>query len=221
MKTQIALLLLALSAPSAALTAPSEPDNPVARIKSGIDRDWVAKPGDFGSVVVTSPSYTMPFNRGCVIHQLAFLKVDGQASLGEMVSTDRYFVFAAGDACTTADPALFFSIEPANDTIALLDFSKRLKNGPRPAQDKVSDADFTRISPCFTTEAMASTRILRAHSWNEKDSGRDNRYQVTLYCKALEEEGEIVALGVRDQDAINWVFRPWGQITVDAPVKGP
>jgi hypothetical protein len=221
MKTQLALLLLALSAPSAALTAPSEPDNPVARIKSAIDRDWVAKPGDFGSVVVASPSYAMPFNQGCVIHQLAFLSVNGKASLGEMVSTDQYFVFAAGDACATVDPALFFSIEPGNDKMALLDFSKRLKSGPRPGKDKMSDADYARISPCFTTEAMPSTRIVRAHSWRRNGAGQHDTYQTTLRCKAQEQNGEIVAFGFRGLEAVTWRFKPWGETTVDVPVANP
>jgi hypothetical protein len=138
-----------------------------------------------------------------------------------MVTDDQYFVFASDEACANADRVLFFTIEPANDSLALLDFSKRLKNGPRPSKDKISDIDYARISPCFTPEAMASTRIVRAHSWNEKASGRDNRYQVTLHCKAVDEVGEIIALGARDQDPINWVFKPWGQVTVDmpAPVK--
>lgn len=214
------LLLLALSVSGLAVAAD---ETPAARIKSAIDRDWVAKPGDFGSVVVTSPSYAIPFNKGCVIHELAFLRVNEQASLGEMVSTDRYFVFDAGDACANADPAQFFSIEPANDKTALLDFSKRLKSGPRPAVDKITDADRARIAPCFTPEAMATTRIVRAHSWRQNGSGRDDNYQVTLQCKAVDEAGEIVALGVRDQEAITWRFKPWGEVSVDLPAqaKGP
>ncbi|MFY8060906.1 MAG: hypothetical protein ACOVMK_05125, partial [Arenimonas sp.] len=70
-------------------------------------------------------------------------------------------------------------------------------------------------------EALAGTRISRAHSWREKGTGRDDRYQVVLRCKAVDETGEIVALGVRDQQAITWVIKPWGEITVDAPGKGP
>jgi hypothetical protein len=221
MNSLLFLLTLSLSAPLAALTPLGEPDNPAARIKSAIDRDWVAKPGDFGSVVVTSPSYAMPFNQGCVIHQLAFLSVNGKASLGQMVSTDQYFVFAAGDTCAAADPALFFSIEPANDTAALLDFSKRLKSGPRPEVDKITDADRARISPCFTTEAMLSTRIVRAHSWRGKGAGQHDTYQVTLRCKAQEENGEIVAFGFRGLEAVTWRFKPWGETTVDVPVANP
>lgn len=219
MNSLLLLLTLMLSAPLAALTPPSETDNPAARIKSAIDRDWVAKPGDFGSVVVTSPSYAMPFNQGCVIHELAFLSVNGQASLGQMVSTDRYFVFDAGDGCATANPLQFFSIEPANDTAALLDFSKRLKSGPRPAVDKITDADRARISPCFTPEAMATTRIVRAHSWRQNGSGRDDRYQATLHCKAIDEQGEIIVLGIRDQDTIHWTLKPWGEVSVDLPTS--
>ena len=219
MNSLLLLLTLTLSAPLAALTPPSETDNPAARIKSAIDRDWVAKPGDFGSVVVTSPSYAMPFNQGCVIHELAFLSVNGQASLGQMVSTDRYFVFDAGDGCATANPLQFFSIEPANDTAALLDFSKRLKSGPRPAVDKITDADRARISPCFTPEAMATTRIVRAHSWRQNGSGRDDRYQATLHCKAIDEQGEIIVLGIRDQDTIHWTLKPWGEVSVDLPTS--
>ena len=219
MNSLLLLLTLMLSAPLAALTPPSETDNPAARIKSAIDRDWVAKPGDFGSVVVTSPSYAMPFNQGCVIHELAFLSVNDQASLGQMVSTDRYFVFDAGDDCATANPLQFFSIEPANDTAALLDFSKRLKSGPRPAVDKITDADRARISPCFTPEAMATTRIVRAHSWRQNGSGRDDRYQATLHCKAIDEQGEIIVLGIRDQDTIHWTLKPWGEVSVDLPTS--
>lgn len=219
MNSLLLLLTLMLSAPLAALTPPSETDNPAARIKSAIDRDWVAKPGDFGSVVVTSPSYAMPFNQGCVIHELAFLSVNDQASLGQMVSTDRYFVFDAGDGCATANPLQFFSIEPANDTAALLDFSKRLKSGPRPAVDKITDADRARISPCFTPEAMATTRIVRAHSWRQNGSGRDDRYQATLHCKAIDEQGEIIVLGIRDQDTIHWTLKPWGEVSVDLPTS--
>ena len=219
MNSLLLLLTLTLSAPLAALTPPSETDNPAARIKSAIDRDWVAKPGDFGSVVVTSPSYAMPFNQGCVIHELAFLSVNDQASLGQMVSTDRYFVFDAGDGCATANPLQFFSIEPANDTAALLDFSKRLKSGPRPAVDKITDADRARISPCFTPEAMATTRIVRAHSWRQNGSGRDDRYQATLHCKAIDEQGEIIVLGIRDQDTIHWTLKPWGEVSVDLPTS--
>ena len=219
MNSLLLLLTLTLSAPLAALTPPSETDNPAARIKSAIDRDWVAKPGDFGSVVVTSPSYAMPFNQGCVIHELAFLSVNGQASLGQMVSTDRYFVFDAGDGCATANPLQFFSIEPANDTAALLDFSKRLKSGPRPAVDTITDADRARISPCFTPEAMATTRIVRAHSWRQNGSGRDDRYQATLHCKAIDEQGEIIVLGIRDQDTIHWTLKPWGEVSVDLPTS--
>jgi hypothetical protein len=217
MNSLLLLLTLTLSAPLAALTPPSETDNPAARIKAAIDSDWVAKPGDFGSVVVASPSYAMPFNQGCVIHELAFLSVNGQPSLGQMMSTDRYFVFAAGDACANVNPALFFSIEPGNDTVALLDFSKRLKTGPRPAKDKISAVDYVRIAPCFAPDAMANTRIVRAHSWREKANGRDDRYQVTLHCKHVDDAGEIIALGVRDQDAISWVFKAWGEISVDVP----
>lgn len=209
------LLLLTLSV-SGIATATDE--TPAARIKAAIDRDWTAR-SDAGGVEVSSPSYAMPFNQGCVIHELAFLSVNGQASLGQMVSTDRYFVFDAGDGCATANPLQFFSIEPANDTAALLDFSKRLKSGPRPAVDKITDADRARISPCFTPEAMATTRIVRAHSWRQNGSGRDDRYQATLHCKAIDEQGEIIVLGIRDQDTIHWTLKPWGEVSVDLPTS--
>jgi hypothetical protein len=210
------LLLLTLSAPLAALTPPSETDNPAARIKSAIDRDWIAR-GDSGGVEVSSPSYPMPYKQGCVIHSLYFPTVATGPMPGHMVSQDRYFVFAADDACANADPAQFFSIEPANDTFALLNFAKRLKDGPRAGTDKISEADRVRIAPCFASGALANTHIDRAHSWRGTGTGRDDRYQVVLRCKAMDEAGEIVALGVRDQDAVSWVFKPWGEVSVDLP----
>ena len=214
------LLLLTISAPLSALTPPGAPDDPSARIKDAIARDWVAR-SDSGGVEVSSPSYPMPYKRGCVIHTLYFPTVATGPMPGHMVSQDRYFVFATDDACASADPAQFFSIEPANDTYALLDFAKQLKDGPRAGTDTISDADRARIAPCFAPGTMANTRIVRAHSWREKGPGRDDRYQVVLRCKAVEEAGEILALGVRDQKAITWVFKPWGEITVDAPGKDP
>jgi hypothetical protein len=213
---KILLFLLSLSA--AGLVAAAN-DTMAARIKDAIARDWVAR-GDSGGVEVSSPSYPMPYQRGCVIHTLYFPTVATGPMPGHMVSQDRYFVFATDAACASADPAQFFSIEPANDTDALLDFAKQLKDGPRAGTDKISDADRARIAPCFAPEAMANTRITRAHSWREKGSGRDDRYQVVLRCKAVDDAGEIIALGVRDQKAITWVFKPWGEITVDVPVPG-
>ena len=192
-------------------------DTPAAQIKAAIDRDWVAR-GDSGGVEVSSPSYPLPYKHGCVIHSLYFPTVATGPMPGHMVSQDRYFVFAAEDTCATADSAQFFTIEPGNDTYALLDFGKRLKDGPRAGTDKISEADRARIAPCFTLEAMAGTRIVRAHSWREKGTGRHDRYQVMLRCKALEGNGEIVALGVRGQEAVTWAFKPWGEITVDQPV---
>lgn len=207
-------LVLLIAGPALAADPKQEA---AAEIKAAIDRDWVAAPGDFGSVVVTSPAYALPFNLGCVIHELAFLSAGGRASLGQMVATDRYYVFADGNACATADPAQFFSIEPGNDTLALLDFARTLKAGPRPGKDTISDADRMRILPCFKPDAPAATRIVRAHSWREKGNGRDDRYQVTLHCKALEDAGEIVAVGVRDQGAIAWSFKSRSEVTVDVP----
>lgn len=195
-------------------------DTPAAQIKAAIARDWVAR-SDSGGVEVSSPSYPMPYQRGCVIHTLYFPTVATGPMPGHMVSQDRYFVFATDADCAGADPTQFFTIEPGNDTVALLDFAKQLKDGPRAGTDKISDADRARIAPCFAPEALAGTRISRAHSWREKGTGRDDRHQVVLRCKAVEETGEIIALGVRDQKAITWVFKPWGEITVDAPGKGP
>ena len=215
------ILLLSFSAPLAALTPPGTPDDPAARIKDAIARDWVATPGDFGSVVVRSPAYAMPFNQGCVIHELAFLSTNGRASLGQMVATDRYFVFASGEACASADPAQFFSIEPGNDIAGLLDFSTRLKNGPRLTKDSFSKADYARIAPCFAPEALATTRIVGAHSWRHSGTGRDDRYQVSLRCKALEDAGEIVVLRVIHQDSFDWQFKPWGKVMMDVPVQSP
>lgn len=215
MDTPLILLFLALSLSPTTKAADSN-DTPAARIKAAIDRDWIAR-GDSGGVEVTSPSYPLPYKQGCVIHSLYFPTVATGPMPGHMVSQDRYFVFAAEDACATADPAQFFGIEPGNDTFALLDFAKRLKDGPRAGKDKISDADRARIAPCFTPEAMAGTRIVRAHSWRESGTGRDDRYQVTLRCTAQEDNGEIVALGVRGQEAVTWAFKPWGEITVDQP----
>jgi hypothetical protein len=204
-------------ATSAQEAAPSENESPAARLKSAIDRDWVARAGDFGSVEVTSPSYAMRNKQGCVIHSLFFPGYNGQPAPGDMLSEDRYFVFASGDECASVNPELFFGIEPANDVPALLDFGKRLKDGPRPGKDQIADGDLAKLSPCFAPEAMATTRIARAHSWRQEGSGRDDRYQVTLSCKALEEHGEIVALGARGQDAVTWALKAWGEVTVDLP----
>jgi len=217
MNSLLLLLTLTLSAPLAALTPPGEPDNPAALIKAAIARDWVAR-SDSAGVEIRSPSYAMPYKQGCVIHNLFFPIIGAGPTLGRMLTYDQYFVFASDDACATADPAQFFSIEPANDTMALLDFSKRLKNGPRLTKDKISKADYAQISACFTPEALANTRIVGAHSWREKGNGRDDRYQVTLRCEALDEAGQIIALGVIYQDAIDWSFKPWGPITMDVPV---
>lgn len=215
MKTLLLPLLLTLPVPSIAAAPPGEHDNPAVRLKSAIDRDWVARSGDFGSVVLTSPSYAMPFNQGCVIHELSFLSAGGRPSLGDMVANDLYFVFASGDACASVNPALFFSIEPANDVFALLDFAKHLKSGPRPGKDRIPDGELARLSQCFAPEEMVTTRIVRAHSWKQEGIGRDDRYQVTLNCKALEDQGEIVALGARGLDAVAWELRSWGQVGVD------
>lgn len=209
-------LLLLLSLSTSTLAAAAE-DTPATRIKAAIDRDWIAR-GDSGGVEVTSPSYPLPYKQGCVIHSLYFPTVATGPMPGHMVSQDRYFAFAAEDACATADPAQFFGIEPGNDTFALLDFAKRLKGGPRAGKDKISEADRARIAPCFAPETMAGTRIVRTHSWRESGTGRDDRYQVTLRCKALEDNGEIVALGVRGQETVTWALKPWGEITVDQPV---
>ncbi|TXH48359.1 MAG: hypothetical protein E6Q87_06230 [Cellvibrionales bacterium] len=208
-------LLLLLSLLTSSLAAAAQ-DTPAARIKTAIERDWIAR-SDSGGVEVSSPSYPLPYNQGCVIHSLYFPTVATGPMPGHMVSQDRYFVFAAEDACASTDPAQFFGIEPGNDTFALLDFAKRLKDGPRAGTDKMSDADRVRIAPCFTPEALAGTRINHAHSWRENGTGRHDRYQVTLRCKAQEDNGEIVTLGVRGQEAVTWAFKPWGEITVDQP----
>ena len=218
MNSLLFLLTLTLSAPLAALTPQGETDSPAARIKSAIDRDWVAR-GDSGGVEVSSPSYPMPYKRGCVIHSLYFPTVATGPMPGHMVTQDRYFVFASDETCASADPAQFFSIEPGNDTAALLDFAKQLNHGPRADTDKISDEDRARIAPCFAPEAVAHTRIDHAHSWREKGTGRHDRYQVKLRCKAVDEQGEIVALGVRNQDAITWELKPWGEVTVELPPK--
>lgn len=215
MKILPTLLLLSTALISNAAAADAN-NTPAARIKAAIDRDWIAR-GDSGGVEVTTPSYPLPYKQGCVIHSLYFPTVATGPMPGHMVSQDRYFVFAAEDACASADPAQFFGIEPGNDTFALLDFAKRLKDGPRAGKDKISEADRARIAPCFAPGALANTRIVRAHSWRENGTGRDDRYQVTLRCKAQEDNGEIVALGVRGQEAVTWAFKPWGEITADQP----
>lgn len=215
MKAQSILLLLAILLSTTTAAADAN-DTPAAQIKAAIDRDWIAR-GDSGGVEITSPSYALPYKQGCVIHSLYFPTVATGPMPGHMVSQDRYFVFAADEACASADPAQFFGIEPGNDTFALLDFAKRLKDGPRAGTDKISDADRARIAPCFTPETMAGTRIVRAHSWRENGTGRHDRYQVTLRCKAQEDNGEMVALGVRGQEAVTWAFKPWGEITAGQP----
>jgi|GEM_PF-1662115 len=218
MKTSLLLSLLVLL-PAAVRAAPpvDAQDDPAAWVKSAIDRDWVARVGDFGTVVVSSPIYAMPFDQGCVIHEIAFLSDGKRPSLGRMVAADRYFVFAAGDACAAADPAQFFGIEPANDVFGLLDFARRLKSGPKAGRDRVSDDVFATVSQCFTPEAMRTTRVMRAHSWRPEGSRRD-QYQVTLMCKALEDEGDLIAIGARDQDAIAWKVGTLVQTTVDEAV---
>lgn len=207
------LLLLLLAHPALAAD-PKQED--AAQIKAAIERDWTAR-GDSGGVEITSPSYPMPYGQGCVIHSLYFPNAGTGPAMGHMVTHERYFVFATGQACATADPAQFFHIEPGNETAELLEFAKQLKNGPRPGMDRGAADELAKISPCFTPEAMATTRIVRAHSWGQQGDGRHDRYQVRLRCKALEEQGEIVALGVRSQDAVSWKFAPWGQAAVDLP----
>ncbi len=215
MKTLRYLILAALT--SLMTTAAADlNDIHATQIKAAINRDWIAR-GDSGGVEITSPSYALPYKQGCVIHSLYFPTVATGPMPGHMVSQDRYFAFAAEDACASADPAQFFGIEPGNDTFALLDFAKRLKNGPRAGKDTISDADRTRIAPCFAPETLADTRINHAHSWRGNGTGRHDRYQVTLRCKAQEDNGEIVALGVRGHEAVTWAFKPWGEITVDQP----
>lgn len=210
-------LLLVLSLPASGLAAAN--DSAAAQIKDAIAQDWNAR-GDSGGVEVSSPSYPMPYQRGCVIHSLYFPTVATGPMPGHMVSQDRYFVFATDAACARADSTQFFTIEPGNDTDALLDFAKQLKHGPRAGTDTISETDRARIAPCFAPDALAGTRISRAHSWRENGTGRDDRYQVVLRCTALDEVGEIIARGEHDQKAITWVFKPWGEISVDAPVKG-
>jgi len=217
MKAMPALLLLLMTTAAFAASAETTPDA-AAQIKSAIDQDWVAR-ADKGGVEVSSPSYPMPYKRGCVIHSLYFPTVATGPMPGHMVSQDRYYVFAIDDACANADPAQFFSIEPGNDTFALLDFAKQLKDGPQPGKDKISEADRARIAPCFAPEALAGTRISHAHSWREKGTGRHDRYQVILHCKAIDEQGEIVALGSRNQNAVTWVLKPWGEVSVDLPAN--
>jgi hypothetical protein len=222
MKTslQIALLLL-LPAVLSVAPAITAQDDPASWVKSAIERDWVARDDpDSASIVVASPSYAMPFDQGCVIHRLFFPTTGGRPSLGNMVVDDLYFAFASGDACASVDPARFFAIEPANDVFSLLEFARRLKNGPKSGRDRVLDGALERVSQCFAPEAMRTTRIVRAHSWREERSRRD-RYRVTLFCESLENQGDVVAIGSRDQDAILWQVTTLDHVVVDevAPTK--
>lgn len=215
MNTLLLSLLLSLPLPASARAAApvGENNNPAAWLESVIDRDWVARAADQGSVVVASPSYAMPFDQGCVIHQLYFRNHGGRPSLGDMVAQDLYFAFASGDACASVEPARFFGIEPGNDVFALLDFSRRLKEGPRSGRDRLPDGAFARLSQCFSTEAIGTTRIVRAHSWRPQGSRRD-QYQLTLTCAALPDQ-DVVAIGARDQEAITWKVAALDQVKVD------
>lgn len=208
-------LTLAAAASPAAEPAPAEASDPAARVKAAITDDWTART-EAHAVVLTSPVYAMPFGRGCVIHRLYFMQHEGQPSLGDMIVDDRYYVFASGEACAGVDPGLFFSIEPGNDVEGLLDFGRGLKSGPRPGTDRVPAGVLARIAPCFAAEAIAGTRIVRAHSWRSEREQRE-RYQATIACKALEDEGEIVATGLRGGDAVEWAWKPWGREAVDQP----
>jgi hypothetical protein len=221
MKTPLLALLLSLPAVAGVAPLVHAQDDPASWVKSAIERDWVARDDpDSASIVVASPSYAMRFDQGCVIHRLFFPTTDGRPSLGHMVADDMYFVFASGDACASVDPRHFFSIEPANDVFSLLEFAGRLKGGPRSGRDRVLDGALERVSQCFAPDAMDTTRIVRAHSWREKGSRRD-RYQVTLFCEALESQGDVVAIGSREQDAILWQVTTLDHVVVDqiAPTK--
>jgi hypothetical protein len=219
MKTPLLASLLLLPVVAGLAPQVQAQGDPAGWVKSAIERDWVARVDpNSASVVVTSPSYAMPFDQGCVIHRLFFPSGDGRPSLGNMVAQDLYFVFASGDACASAEPGQFFGIEPGNDLFSLLDFARRLKNGPKLGRDRVLDGALAKVSQCFAPEAMATTRIVRAHSWREQGSRRD-QYQVTLLCEALEDQGDVVAIGARGQDAITWQVATLDQVVIDQPVR--
>lgn len=216
MKFLLLALLPALPAWANDSPPAASPANPAASIKSAIDRDWIARTEASGSVMVQSPAYALRSGRGCVIHWMYFPAYDGHPSPGEMIAGDRFYVFASGEECGAVDPKLFFGIEPGNDVAALLDFGARLKVGPQVGKDHVEDRVLARIAPCFDPGAIATTRIAHAHSWRPEGS-RQDRYQVTLDCKLLEEEGQIVATGARGEEAVAWEFRNWNQRAIDAP----
>lgn len=214
--TPVLAVLLALPASAGETPSAAPPADPAAAIQSAIARDWIATVDESGSVVVTSPAYPMRHGQGCVIHRLYFPAYERQPALGDLITEDRYHVFASGEACGSVAPELFFTIEPGNDVVALLDFGRRLKSGPRDGRDRLPDSLLPRIAPCFAPAAMATTRIARAHAWRPEGSRRD-RYQATLECKALADEGQIVATGTRDEEAVTWEFRGWNQRAVDVP----
>jgi hypothetical protein len=203
------LLALALSFPTACAAASpnQEHDDPAARIKTAIERDWTASVNaSSGDVVVTSPIYAMPFNQGCVIHQLFFLNSGGRPSLARMVAADRYFVFASGEACAAVDQTLFFEIEPGNDVFGLLDFARRLQGGPRMDRDTLSKDALALVPGCFLPEAMRTTRIARATSYRVSGARREE-YKVVLACDALQDGKEIYAIGSYQKDAVTWDIR--------------
>jgi hypothetical protein len=202
------LLALALSLPAAcAASSAKAQDDPAARIKTAIERDWTSSVDpSSGDVVVTSPIYAMQFNQGCVIHQLFFLNSDGRPSLARMVAADRYFAFASGDACATVDQALFFGIEPGNDVFGLMDFARRLQGGPRMDRDTLSKDALAHVPGCFLPDAMRSTRIARATS-RRVGGARREEYTVVLACDALQDGKEIYAIGSHQNDAVTWDIR--------------
>jgi hypothetical protein len=212
-KALLFLVLLSLQA-TARAQAPDGSEDPAVAVNSAIARDWVARADASGTVVLTSPGYAMPFGQGCVIHRLYFRGHDGRPSLGDMIPQDLYFVFASGDACASVDPARYFDIEPHNDVFGLLDFARRLKDGPKRGRDRLSDAALAKLSRCFPADARGTTRVVRAHSWRPEGSLR-YQYQVRLICEALGDREEIVVTGARGEEAIRWQAGVQDSVTVD------
>jgi hypothetical protein len=100
------------------------------------------------------------------------------------------------------------------DVFGLLDFARRLKDGPKRGRDRLSDAALAKLSRCFPADARGTTRVVRAHSWRPEGSLR-YQYQVRLICEALGDREEIVVTGARGEEAIRWQAGVQDSVTVD------
>ena len=189
-------------------------DDPAALVKQAIERDWTAQRNDAGGyTALTSPIYPMPFGQGCVLHQLYFLDDLAGPSMGRMVAEDRYYAFATGEACQAIDPARFFGIEPGNDVSGLLDLAVRLKAGPQAGRDTLSRDAQARVPACFTPEAVAGTKVIRATS-HRVGGVRGEAYRVVLACGSLRDGEEIHASGSRKDASVHWDI---GSLTTVVP----